>query len=73
MAALVNYDYDKNHDYIVKTEIPQSGNQVDKAHKVVIYDRPLLNALREAILGDTSDYSDNSGINPNLKHDNAKK
>ena len=67
MATLVNYKYDKKHDYIVKTEIPQSDNQVDKAHKVVIYDRPLLNALREAILGE------NSGIKPNLKHDNAKK
>ena len=73
MAALINYKYDKNHDYIVKTEIPQSDNQVDKAHKVVIYDRPLLNALREAILGDKYDDSENSGINHNLKHDNAKK
>lgn len=73
MATIVSYKYDKNHDYIVKTEIPQSENQVDKARRVVIYDRPLLNALREAILGDTSDYSDNSRINPNLKHDNAKK
>lgn len=65
MATLINYKYDKKHDYIVKTEIPQSENQLGA--RTVIYDRPLLNALREAILGD------NSGIKPNLKHDNAKK
>lgn len=72
MATLVNYKYDKNHDYIVKTESPQNKNQLGDTRRV-IYDSSLLNALREAILGDTSDYSDNSGINPNLKHDNDKK
>lgn len=69
---LVNYKYDKDHGYIVKTEITQSENQVDNTHRVVIYDRPLLNALREAILADNSDYSALSGINPILKRNNAK-
>lgn len=69
MATIVSYNYDKNHDYIVKTEIPQNKKQLGATRRV-IYDSSLLNALREAILGDTSD---NSGINPNLKHDNAKK
>ena len=38
----------------------------------MIYDRPLLNTLREAILADRSDYPALSGINPILKHNNAK-
>lgn len=66
MATLVNYEYDKNHDYIVKIESPQNKKQLGDTRRV-IYDRPLLNALREAISGD------NSGINNSLKHDNAKK
>ena len=66
MATLVNYKYDKNHDYIVKIESAQNKNQLGDT-RTVIYDRPLLNALREAILGD------NSRINNSLKHDNAKK
>ena len=43
---LINYKYDKDHDYIVKSEISQSENQLDSNRKVVIYDRPLLNVLR---------------------------
>lgn len=66
MAMLINYKYDKDHDYIVKSEISQNENQLDNNRKVVIYDRPLLNALREAILTDKSDYSALSGINPIL-------
>ena len=73
MALLINYKYDKDHDYIVKSEISQNENQLDNNRKVVIYDRPLLNALREAILADRSDYSALSGINPILKRNNAKK
>ena len=73
MAMLINYKYDKDHDYIVKSEISQNENQLDNNRKVVIYDRPLLNALREAILTDRSDYSALSGINPILKRNNAKK
>ena len=73
MAMLINYKYDKDHDYIVKSEISQSENQVDKTSSVVIYDRPLLNTLREAILADRSDYSALSGINPILKRNSAKK
>ena len=72
MAMLINYKYDKDHDYIVKNETSQSENQVDKTSRV-IYDRSLLNVLREAILADRSDYSALSGINPILKHNNAKK
>lgn len=72
MAMLINYKYDKDHDYIVKTETSQNENQVDNNRRV-IYDRPLLNALREAILADRSDYSALSGINPILKRNNAKK
>ena len=70
---LINYKYDKDHDYIVKSEIAQNENQLDNNRKVVIYDRPLLNVLREAILTDRSDYSALSGINPILKRNNAKK
>lgn len=71
---LINYKYDKDHDYIVKSEISQNENQLDNtSSSVVIYDRPLLNALREAILADRSDYSALSGINPILKRNNAKK
>lgn len=73
MAMLINYKYDKDHDYIVKSEIAQNENQLDNNRKVVIYDRPLLNVLREAILTDRSDYSALSGINPILKRNNAKK
>lgn len=73
MAMLINYKYDKDHDYIVKSEIAQNENQLDNNRKVVIYDRPLLNVLREAILTDRSDYSAPSGINPILKRNNAKK
>lgn len=74
MAMLINYKYDKDHDYIVKSEISQNENQLDNtSSSVVIYDRPLLNALREAILADRSDYSALSGINPILKRNNAKK
>ena len=74
MAMLINYKYDKDHDYIVKSEISQSENQLDGTiSSVVIYDRPLLNTLREAILADRSDYSALSGINPILKRNNAKK
>ena len=73
MAMLINYKYDKDHDYIVKSEISQNENQLDNNRKVVIYDRPLLNALREAILADRSDYSALSGINPILKRNSAKK
>lgn len=74
MAMLINYKYDKDHDYIVKSEISQSENQLDSTiSSVVIYDRPLLNTLREAILADRSDYSALSGINPILKRNNAKK
>ena len=73
MAMLINYKYDKDHDYIVKSEISQNENQLDNNRRVVIYDRPLLNALREAILADRSDYSALSGINPILKRNNAKK
>lgn len=73
MAMLINYKYDKDHDYIVKSEISQNENQLDNNRKVVIYDRPLLNVLREAILTDRSDYSALSGINPILKRNNAKK
>lgn len=71
---LINYKYDKDHDYIVKSEISQSESQLDSTiSSVVIYDRPLLNTLREAILADRSDYSALSGINPILKRNNAKK
>lgn len=70
---LINYKYDKDHDYIVKSEIAQNENQLDNNRMAVIYDRPLLNVLREAILADRSDYSALSGINPILKHNNAKK
>ena len=73
MAMLINYKYDKDHDYIVKSEISQNKNQLDNNRKVVIYDRPLLNALREAILADRSDYSALNEINPILKRNNAKK
>lgn len=73
MAMLINYKYDKDHDYIVKSEISQNENQLDNNRMAVIYDRPLLNALREAILADRSDYSALSGINPILKRNNAKK
>ena len=73
MAMLINYKYDKDHDYIVKSEIAQNENQLDNNRKVVIYDRPLLNALREAILTDRSDYSGLNEINPILKRNNAKK
>ena len=74
MAMLINYKYDKDHDYIVKSEISQNENQLDNiSSSVVIYDRPLLNALREAILADRSDYSALSGINPILKRNSAKK
>lgn len=74
MAMLINYKYDKDHDYIVKSEISQNENQLDNtSSSVVIYDRPLLNALREAIFADRSDYSALSGINPILKRNNAKK
>lgn len=73
MATLINYKYDKDHDYIVKSEIAQNENQLDNNRMAVIYDRPLLNVLREAILADRSDYSALSGINPILKHNNAKK
>lgn len=66
MATLINYEYDKSHDYIVKIESARNKSQSGETRRV-IYDRPLLNALREAILGE------NSGIKPNLKHDNAKK
>ena len=69
MATLINYKYDKDHDYIVEIESAQNKNQT----RTVIYDRQLLNALREAILGDKYDDSENSGINRSLKHDNAKK
>lgn len=51
MATLVNYKYDKDHDYIVEIESAQNKNQSGET-RTVIYDRPLLNALREAILGD---------------------
>ena len=70
---LINYKYDKDHDYIVKSEISQNENQLDNNRKVVIYDRPLLNVLREAILTDRSDYSALNEINPILKRNNAKK
>lgn len=73
MAMLINYKYDKDHDYIVKSEISQNENQLDNNRKVVIYDRPLLNVLREAILTDRSDYSALNEINPILKRNNAKK
>ena len=73
MAMLINYKYDKDHDYIVKSEISQNENQLDNISSVVIYDRPLLNTLREAILADRSDYSALSGINPILKRNSAKK
>lgn len=74
MAMLINYKYDKDHDYIVKSEISQSESQLDSTiSSVVIYDRSLLNTLREAILADRSDYSALSGINPILKRNNAKK
>lgn len=66
MATLINYKYDKNHDYIVEIESAQNKNQSGET-RTVIYDRQLLNALREAILGD------DSGNNSSLKHDNAKK
>ena len=56
MATLINYEYDKNHDYIVKIESAQNKNQLGDT-RTVIYDRPLLNALREAILGDKYDDS----------------
>ena len=46
MAMLINYKYDKDHDYIVKSEISQNENQLDNNRKVVIYDRPLLNVLQ---------------------------
>ena len=36
MAMLINYKYDKDHDYIVKSGISQNGNQLDSTISSVV-------------------------------------
>ena len=70
----VKYQYNKESDIIYHKEIVTSypSGPVAECNKID-YNAQELNVLREAILADRSDYSDLSGINPILKHNNAKK